>query len=187
MLVLGLCALMLCLATACGQASAGAGPTNTSAPQPTATLPPTATPIPGPPTPTNVPSGWQVYSGAHFTIAYPPGWSITTSPAQTGLMGGGVILASTQSPGNVTVTEAYGYTQSQLQSICQLTGTPTTLAGISMKYSVGEGVHRTWAFLDSKGVNFTLDTLDATQPQSVQQTHDSILATFRPDDPISDC
>lgn len=178
-----LCSLILGLAAGCGMTTTD----SPAATQPTATTAPTSIPTPGPPTPTNVPAGWQVYSGTHFTIAYPSGWTTTVSPAQTGLMGGGIVLTDPATSGQVTVSETWGYSQSQLQAMCQLQGAAVTLAGLSMKYSVGEGVHRNWLFIDSHGTAYTLDAMDANQSQSVQQQHDNILATFRPDDASPGC
>jgi hypothetical protein len=141
-------------------------------------------------TPTSAPTGSQVYSGQHFTLTYPTGWTLTTSPAQTGLMGDGIILTdpAAQPPaGPVTVTEAWGYSPSQLQALCQLPGTAVRVAGLSMKYTIGEGVHRNWLFVNSQGVAFTLDAMDANQSLAVQQQHNAILATFRPDDGTTAC
>lgn len=177
-------ALLVCMFSGCGTVAAQ---TASSTSTPTITHLPTATPAPMPPTPTNVPAGWQVYSGTHFTIAYPANWTYTTSPAQQGFMGGGVIFSNQQYTGQISVVETYGYSQSQIQSICHLDGTPKTLAGIQMKFVVGEGVHRNWSFVNSDGVEYSLDALDATQPQGVQALDDSILATFRPDDAAPLC
>lgn len=58
-----------------------------------------------------------------------------TSPAPTGLMGGGIILsdpAAGGATGRVTVAEVWGYSQSQLQAMCQLQGTTVTLADLPM-------------------------------------------------------
>jgi hypothetical protein len=85
------------------------------------------------------------------------------------------------------VIEEWGYTNSQLQVICQLQGTTASLGELSMKYTVGEGVHRNWLFVDSQGVAFTLDAQDAAQSSQVQQLDNRILATFRPDDSSSGC
>jgi hypothetical protein len=137
-----------------------------------------------------MPAGWQFYSGQHFVIAYPPGWTMATSPSQTGLSGGGVILTNpAMSPptSQVSVAEEWGFSSSQLQAICQLRGTMVSLAGLSMKYTVGEGVHRNWLFVDNQGVTFTLDALDAAQSPLVQQLDNSILTTFQPDDSASGC
>ena len=179
-----LCMLLLGLVAGCGAIQPRAMTTATATTVPTATLPP------GPPTPLNVPADWQVYSGQHFTIAYPSGWTHTTSPMQTGLMGQGIILtdpAAYPSTGQIEVLEEYGFSQSQLQAMCQIQGTTVTLARLSMKYIVGEGVHHNWLFINSNGVAHTLDAMDANKPQAVQQQHDAVLATFRPDDPTPGC
>lgn len=181
-----LCVLLLGLVAGCGATATG----QTGATQPTATTVPTATQPPGPPTPLNVPADWQVYSGQHFTMAYPSGWTYTASPVPTGLMGQGIMLtdpAGYPSTGQIEVLEEYGFSQSQLQAMCQLQGTTATLARLSMKYTVGEGIHRNWLFINSNGVAYTLDAMDANKPQAVQQQHDAVLATFRPDDPTAGC
>ena len=87
----------------------------------------------------------------------------------------------------IAVVEEWGYSSSQLQAICQLQGTKVSLAGLSMNYTLGEGVHRNWLFVDSQGVTFTLDALDVAQSSQVQQLDNSILATFQPDDSSSGC
>lgn len=178
-----LCMLLLGLTAGCGVTTTGSG--DVGAPQSTAS----ATRVLGSPTPLNVPAGWQIYSGPHFTIAYPNGWTMTTSAVQTGLMGQGIILTDPTQPGTgqVSVVEEYGYSSSQLQAICQLPGTIVTLAGLRMKYTVGEGVHRNWQFVSSSGVSDTLDAQDGNQLQDVQKQHDRILATFRPDDATPAC
>jgi hypothetical protein len=56
-----------------------------------------------------------------------------------------------------------------------------------MNYTLGEGVHRSWLFIDSQGVTFALDALDAMRSSPIQQLDNSILATFRPDDTSSGC
>jgi hypothetical protein len=180
-----LCVFMLGTVTGCALAP-GASTSATSTP--TFTPPPSATVVPGPPTPTNVPSGWQVYSGQHFTIAYPPAWTMPPSQPETGLSGGGITFFNpAPASGQVSLVEEWGYSKSDLQAICQLSGTKVSLAGLSMNYTVGEGVHRNWLFIDSQGVTFVLDALDALRSSPIQQLDNSILATFRPDDTSSGC
>lgn len=180
---LALCFCLLCALAACSQPSA-AQPTATSAPTVTATPTQQATALP---TATNIPAGWSVFAGDHFTIAYPPTWTYTTSPPQTGLQGMGVSFASGQQTGEITVIESYGYSPSQAQSLCQPGGTPATLAGLPMSYMVGEGVHRNWSFVNHDQISFVLDAFDAAQPQAVQQADDAVLATFRPANPTPLC
>ena len=182
--ILFLSAVLVVIMSGCGT---GAEQTASSTATSTVVHVPTATPVPVPPTPTNVPAGWQVYFGTHFTIAYPANWTMMPSPHQQGLQGGGVTLSNQDNTGLVSVVESYGYSQSELQALCQLDGTPKILAGIQMKYVVGEGVHRNWSFVNSNGIEYSLDALDATQPQDVQAVDDSILATFRPDDATPLC
>jgi hypothetical protein len=182
-----LCVLILVTGTGCAVTTSGSTKATSA---PTITPQSTATVVSGPPTPSNVPPGWQVYSGQHFTIAYPSAWATSASPPETGFSGGGIIFsnpAASPATSQVVVAEEWGYSNSQLQAICQLTGTKAILAGLSMNYTVGEGVHRNWVFIDSQGVAFTLDALDAAKSSQIQQLDDSILATFRPDDTSSGC
>jgi hypothetical protein len=183
------CVLILAIATGCSVMSTGSTPA-ISTPTMTIYAPPTATVAPAPPTPTDVPAGWQFFSGQHFVITYPPAWTTSLLPSQTGLSGGGVILtnpATGPAASQVSVVEEWGYSSSQLQAICQLQGTTVNLAGLPMNYTVGEGVHRSWLFVDNQGVTFSLDALDAARPSQVQQLDNSILATFQLDDSTSGC
>jgi hypothetical protein len=87
----------------------------------------------------------------------------------------------------VSVGADIGYTTAEIQSICQLSGTHTTLAGLTVNYTVFEGVHRNWQFINTDGISFGLDAFDLNQPQSQQTLDDAILATFRPANPASGC
>lgn len=182
---LALCFFLLCALAACSQPSA-AQPTATTAPTTAATATPTqqATALP---TATNIPSGWSVFAGDHFTIAYPPTWTYTTSPPQTGLQGMGVSFSNGQQSGVITVIESYGYSPTDAQSLCSRGGTPVTFDGLPMSYMVGEGVHRNWTFVNHDQISFDLDAFDAAQPQAVQQADDAVLATFRPANPTPLC
>ena len=55
-------------------------PTWTPAPSPS----PTAIPPGSAATPTDVPSGWQVYAAQHFSIAYPGEWIVQVAPGASG-------------------------------------------------------------------------------------------------------
>lgn len=179
-----LLALLVAVISGCGAVSA-----HTAAPTPTATVAPapTATTAPGPPTPTNVPAGWQVYTGTHFTIAYPANWTHSTSPHQQGLQGEGLVLSSPEHTGIITVVESYGYSQSALQSWCHFSGTYRMLAGIRMQFVIGEGDIRYWSFANSNSVLYDLSAFDMRWPPEVQALDDSILATFRPDNATPLC
>jgi hypothetical protein len=148
---------------------------------------PTATPAQQPSS--NVPAGWQVYAGAHYTIAYPPDWSYSFKSPPTGAQGQGIILSGAQTSDQITIMEQYGFSSSDIQKLCKLGEgeTMTRLAGLPMKYTLGEGVYRTWFFLNSQGYSYSLTVLDGNQPQAAQKQHDAILATFRPRDSASGC
>lgn len=154
---------------------------------PSSSAAPTTT-IYAPPTPANVPTGWQVYSGPHFTIAYPPDWSYKTNSPPTGSTGMSVTL---KGPGGdqITVQELYGFSDSQVRDSCRPNpnGPPMKLGGIPMTYEVVEGVYRDWQFFNSQHDSYNLTVLDGNQPQATQALHDQILATFRPDDPTPGC
>ncbi len=137
----------------------------------------------------NSPAGWQVYEGQQFTIAYPPDWSYGFKSPPTGAQGQGIVLSGPQASDQVTILEEYGFSDSDIQNLCKLGEgeTMTRLAGLPMKYTLGEGVYRTWFFLNSEHYSYALTVLDGNQPQAVQKLHDAILATFKPNDSASGC
>ncbi len=147
---------------------------------------PTATPAQSS---TNIPTGWQVYAGQHFTIAYPPDWSYNYQSPPTGAQGQGIVLSGPQVSDRITILEQYGYSDSDIQTLCKLGEgeTMTRLAGLPMKYTLGEGVYRTWFFLNSEHYSYALTVLDGNQPKATQKLHDEILATFKPNDSASGC
>lgn len=161
--------LVLGALSACAPSAAG-----------TAAAPTTTPTVPG------TSAGWSVYRGAHFTIAYPGGWSYTTT---SGGVGQTIVkLVGPQSRDQIIIIETTGVPQDQAASDCHVAGaTQTKLAGLTMSYQVAEGVHRTWSFLTSAHTSYALNTLDADQPAATQARHDAILATFRPDVTTSGC
>lgn len=54
-----------------------------------------------------------------------------------------------------------------------------TLAGLPMRYSVVEGVHRSWQFITTTGTSYQLSTNDGLASADVQAQDDAVLATFR--------
>ncbi len=136
-------------------------------------------------TPAGGPAGWLVYHGDHFTIAYPPGWSYnlpTTSDPQTLV----VILTGPQPRDQIEVVEMTAVA-ADAEPCSTLGTTAATLAGLPMRYDVVEGVHRVWSFYTSAHISYDLSALDADQSTTMQTRHDSILATFRPDDRTPGC
>jgi hypothetical protein len=142
-----------------------------------------------PPTPTNVPPGWQVFFGPHFTIALPQDWSLAgNGAAQTGFMGQSFQFQNGRHIMYLTVGEEYGFTPSQLQDLCaQVTQSSVVIAGIAMHYTVAGGMGRSWFFINSQDHEFGLSAGDGLLSQDIRATDDAILATFRPDDPTSGC
>ncbi len=148
---------------------------------------PSATPtIPG------IPMGWSVYRGAHYTIAYPKGWSYSTQSIASPGLGDGqealVVFTGPQPRDLIDVEELDDVTSGQIPLVCGSPGqTSVQLAGLPMSYQVAEGVHRVWSFLTGKGTSYTLDVLDADQSAAIQAQHNAILATFTPDDTTPGC
>jgi hypothetical protein len=107
----------------------------------------------------------------------------------TGSQGQGIVLSGPQASDTITILEEYRFTDSDIQSLCKLGEgeTRTQLAGLPMKYTLGEGAYRTWFFLNSAHFSYSLTVLDGNQSQAAQKQHDAILATFQPDDTTSGC
>jgi hypothetical protein len=183
---------LLCLAACAPTATVSVPPTATVSVPPTPTTPPTATPTLVPaPTPTNVPSGWLVLSGQHFSLAYPPGWSVQMPETNTGATiyflapppsshDQGVEVEVFQVPQSVgsegMPPYCFGPGQDGLKRVL--------LAGIPMAYQfgIGEGADmRSWNFVNAQRTHYTLDADDAHGTAMVQAQDDRILATFRPD------
>lgn len=172
---LGTClAALLMLTTLGGCALPTVGGASEQTPSATATIPGT-------------PLGWNVYHGAHFTIAYPARWT-ASNQATSGAQGVVVVLNGPQQRDQIEITETDSVPQDQIASDCSpAAGTPTHLAGLPMSYQTAEGVHRVWAFVSSAHVAYLLSALDADQPATLQAQHDAILATFRPDNTAPGC
>lgn len=137
-------------------------------------------------TPVYAPAGWTAYRGDHFTIAYPTGWTehqTTSNGGQSSV----ITLAGPQPRDQITISETR-FTPDQRADFCSTTGqTATQLAGLPVLYQVVEGVHRQWTFVSAGGISYGLSAFDADQPTTMQEGHNAILATFRPDDRASDC
>jgi hypothetical protein len=129
-----------------------------------------------------------VYTGAHFTIAYPPGWTYTSQGVTSADPSVLVIFTGPQPRDQIEVTEVAGVTQAQVPDYCTTTGAKQVhLAGLVMNYQVAEGVHRVWSFFTSTHISYSLSALDADQSAAMQAQHDAILATFKPEDTAPGC
>lgn len=180
---------LLCL-SAC-QAAAGQAQTATPTAPTLATTPPlpTATTMPAPaPTPTNVPAGWTVMTGLHFSMAYPPNWTRQSIQSNDGALIYTFMPPHPQNEGvTVSVYVPQGTPQSaNLAPYCLPPSSDvrdTTFAGLPMVYMVaGEGLFmRTWTFVNALGTMYSLDALDAQGSAAAQAQDAAMLSTFRPD------
>lgn len=188
LLTTALVVLVACSLFGCspGPSVAKTVPTATS----TATMPPspmaTAIPAGSAPTPTNVPTGWQVYVGPHFSIAYPAGWSVSPNPqADNSPSHPNVVYALAMPDGtsHVSIGETDNVDAATIQSdFCGSQGSRVTLAGLPMRYQVdSSGVNRSWEFVTTLGTVYGLTTIDGNKGADIQQQDQAILATFRPE------
>jgi hypothetical protein len=152
--------------------------------------PPADTPIPPLPTPTNVPSGWQVYalpSGVfyHWTMAYPPSWTVRAERS-----GGGYSYTFTAQGTSqfVVVEEQDGLDSYLTKQVCTMYGdVHVTYANLSMLYSLdSDGTVRVYTFVAAASgaagpsVMYQLRS-SATDPPETRALYDTIFATFRPE------
>lgn len=169
--------LMLAALSACSALSVGAGtPSNTGVPAATATTPqlPTATAtsaLPG------APAGWSVYHNFGFAVAYPSDAGMGENSHNSSVVFYNARLTIMQVGGD--------------PSFCALAPGESwvTLAGLTMKYSNPEGVHRVWFFQDSNQNGYQIEADDGfptSTSQDVQQD-DAILATLKLDDSTPGC
>jgi hypothetical protein len=118
-----------------------------------------------------------VYHNFGFAVAYPSDASLGESTHHSSVTFYNARLTIWQLAGD--------------QSLCPLASGETwvTLAGLTMKYSNPEGVHRVWLFLDSNNNEYQIEADDGfptTPPQAVQQD-DAILATLKLDNSTPGC
>ncbi len=185
-----ICAVIFasCVVAGCssGPSVAKATPTVTST---STTLPspvPTTIPAGSAPTPTDVPAGWQVYVGPHFSVAYPAGWTVSpnpqgdNSPSHPNVV---YALAMPDGTGHVSIGETDNVDAATIQSdFCAGQATIVTLAGLPMRYQVNSGgVNRSWEFVTTQGTVYGLTTTDGNQSASSQAQDQAILATFTPE------
>ncbi len=181
--------LYLCiplLLGACGTGSTHLASTAPTTPTPTVQAPtPTATVRV--PTPTNVPTGWQVFSGPHFSIAYPADWNVTAVQQSSG--GGQATAAVTgarfnvSAPGgneSILVSETYGTSSADIAGACANLGTHTTLADLPVISYALEGGAQGYMFPTRHNVVYTLIVPGPAVQPAAQADYTAIMATFRP-------
>lgn len=145
---------------------------------------PTRTPIPTPPlapTPTNVPAGWKVLATQHFSLAYPPDWTITPV-ADSGSTR--YFLKPPPPAQSQVIVEAQP--QGEVTPYCPSAGSGAahvTFASLPMTYWItGAGNDlRQWAFADAQHTVYVLSADDAHFDAATQAQDTAILATFRPE------
>lgn len=149
-------------------------PSTASAPTATTSSLPSATAtfaLPG------APAGWSVYHNNGFAVAYPNDAGLAESTHHPSVAFYNARLTIMQVAGD--------------QSLCALaTGESwAPLAGLTMKYSTPQGVHRVWFFLDSAGNGYQIEADDGfptSTSQDVQQDN-AILATLKLDNSTPGC
>ncbi len=178
---LGFLGALLCLA--------GCAPTATVSTASTATTPPVPTATPTPvlaPTPTNVPAGWQVLATAHFSLAYPPDWTVesaTDEPDQSYV----IWAPAKQSSVQVNVVPQADVPQAEMTLYClpESSGARhTTLANLPMTFQL-TGMGNTvgvWRFVNTQKTLYLLSAGGVMGSVAVQAQDTAIFATFRPDD-----
>ena len=172
---------LLCLGACDSAKHSSSTPTATTLPSPSATLAPA-------PTPGDVPAGWSVLAGPHFSLAYPAGWTFQTVPPNVTTNGTVFILllpGGTDSGVRVTVNPQAR--DSDLGAYCLPTGADiqrVTMAGLPMAYTVsGERpLYRSWYFANAHRTAYALQASDTDASAATQEEDAAILATFTPDD-----
>lgn len=139
-----------------------------------------------PPTPTNVPRGWIVVYGPHFSVAHPPDWTVTTdfathisqaNPAATRTR---LWLAPTGGTPVLLVAEEDNADSDTIQAGCA-SGSPATIANLPVQSFTTEGGARNFSFYSDNGAVYTLVYLNAADPASLVTQENAIVATFRPE------
>ena len=163
--------------------SSSSTPTATTLPSPTAT----ATLVPAP-TPTNVPDGWSVLAGQHFSLAYPADQKPYTKPDED--FPNGIDYFFMLPDGTGTPVRLFVYPQAQASLVagyCQPASSDNqqvTFAGLPMFFTLtGEAsVLRSWFFVNAQHTAFVIQAEDNGADAATQASDESILATFTPDD-----
>lgn len=179
-----LCAL-LGLAACAPAAIGSASPTATASVPPAPTATPTLAPAP---TPINVPAGWQVLATTHFSLAYPPDWTLQTYQEGPGSWDYHIAPPSREAQWVTVSVQDHIADPYNVAPYC----TPasggiqhTTLAGLPMAYMLNYHIVgmplRSWDFVNAPGTVFTLETNDTQSSSAIQAQDKAILGTFRPD------
>ena len=182
---LALIITLLALA-ACDSASTtitSSTPTATTLPLPTAT----ATLVPAP-TPINVPSGWSVLAGQHFSLAYPADQKPYTKPDED--FSNAIDYFFLLPDGTGTPVRVFVYPQAQASLVdgyCQPASADiqqVTFASLPMTFTLtGEGsALRSWFFVNTQRTAFAIQAEDNGADAATEAADESILATFTPDD-----
>src|SRR5215469_6078505 len=141
---------------------AACSPTSTVSivPRATATMPPAPTPLLAP-TPTNVPASWQVLATTHFSMAYPPNWTVEGSadePAQSYV----IWAPAKQFAVQVVVVPKAEVPQGEMALYCQPESSGarhTTLANLPMTFRL-TGLDNSvgvWTFVNSQQTPYILE------------------------------
>lgn len=164
---------------------AACAPTATvSVPSTATTMPISPTPVLAP-TPTNVPSGWQVLATTTFSLAYPSDWTVDgapDAPSPSYVIWGPAKHGAVQ----VTVAPQAEVPQEEMTLYCQPQSAgarQTTLAGLPMTLQfvgIGNKV-RVWRFVNAQQRLYLLTLGDQSEYPAIQAQQEAILATFRPD------
>jgi hypothetical protein len=174
------------LLAACDARGANVSGTPTASPFVIWTMVPTATSTL--PTPTNVPSGWQVHAARYFTIAYPAGWTVEPTTHATSSADTYAVSWAFYSPDRrqyLAVLEQDHLSAAEMQQDCTAGDrTPKTMAGLPMLYALYNGDNLNYWF-DSTGsstggvvYNFQASVNDPSDPNIA--FYESVWNTFRP-------
>jgi hypothetical protein len=176
----GFLGALLCLAACAPTTTVSLVPTATTLPTPAAT--PTSVLAP---TPISVPSGWQVLATTHFSMAYPPTWTVEGAPDAP--VPSYIIWApAKQFAVQVMVVPPAEVPQAELTLYClpeSAGARHTTLANLPMTVQL-TGLDNTvgvWRFVNAQQTLYLLEAGGVGASPAVQAQDTAIFATFRPD------
>lgn len=178
---LALLCVLVCLASCAPAAIGSASPTATTPPAPSAT----PTLIMLAPTPTNAPPEWKVLATTHFSLAYPPDWTVGSSENHQYY----VIWASAKHAAVSVFARPWGDTTSYC--LTESSGARrTTFANLPMTFQLTgpSNTERVWQFVNAQQTRYVLSAPlyllsdgDMAASAAAQAQDEAILATFRPD------
>lgn len=141
-------------------------------------------------TPTSDTASWQTYLGPHFSLSFAPDWKVKTLPlkaSNAAQSATGYAFYSPDGKQEVAVIEEDGVTTATVHNVCNATGTRVTVAGLSMRYALAPNGVRSFTFVSTKNIVYTLVSEGpGNQPQN-QGLYNSVMATFKPDAAGSAC